>query len=95
MERRENEAEPVHCTPPIRNLGGATERKLKQELRMGLLDKIKGMASKNADKVSDGMDKAVDMAKDKTGGKFDGAIDKAADMAEDELLDGDQTEADS
>lgn len=48
---------------------------------MGFMDKIKGMASKNADKVNEGIEKAEDMVDDKTDGKFTGMVDKAGDAA--------------
>lgn len=44
---------------------------------MGLLDKIKGMLSGNADKVKGGLEKAGDMVDEKTGGKFTDNIDMA------------------
>ena len=44
---------------------------------MGLLDKVKGMLSGNADKVKGGLEKAGDMVDDKTGGKFTDKIDMA------------------
>jgi hypothetical protein len=48
---------------------------------MGLLDKIKGLLSGNADKIKGGLDKAGDMVDDKTGGKFEDKIDMATDKA--------------
>ena len=44
---------------------------------MGLLDKIKGMLSGNADKVKGGLEKAGDMVDEKTDGKFTDKIDMA------------------
>ena len=44
---------------------------------MGLLDKVKGMLSGNADKVKGGLEKAGDMVDEKTGGKFTDNIDMA------------------
>ncbi|MEE9415354.1 MAG: antitoxin [Acidimicrobiales bacterium] len=49
---------------------------------MGFLDKIKG----NSDKITDGLDKAGDMAKDKLGDKLGGHADKV-DMAVDKAKD--------
>lgn len=46
---------------------------------MGIFDKLKSMAGKNADAVKGGMDKATDMVNEKTGGKFEGQIDMAKD----------------
>lgn len=53
---------------------------------MGLLDKIKGMLSGNADKVKDGVDKAGDMIDEKTGGKYADKVDMAQDKVE-EIID--------
>lgn len=52
---------------------------------MGLLDKIKGMLSGNADKAKAGIDKAGDMIDDKTGGKFADKVDMAQEKAGDML----------
>ena len=59
---------------------------------MGLLDKIKGMLSGNADKVKDGIDKAGDMIDEKTGGKFGDKIDMAEEKIGD-VVDGMAEEA--
>ena len=61
---------------------------------MGFLDKAKGMLTKavddHGDKISDGLDKAADVADQKTGGKHQGTIDGASDQARNALdkLDG-------
>ena len=63
---------------------------------MGLLDKLKGLLSGNADKVKDGIDKAGDVIDEKTGGKFGDKIEmaeeKVGDMLDnvDEAGDGDE-----
>lgn len=56
---------------------------------MGLFDKVKNFASKNPDKVGQGVDKVGDMIDERTGGKHADKIDKAQDMAR-ERLTGDQ-----
>ena len=48
---------------------------------MGFLDKIKGLASKNADKVEMAIDKAGDIVDQKTQGKYAGQVDKAQEAA--------------
>lgn len=60
---------------------------------MGFLDKIKGLVSKNADKVEDGLDKAGDFAKDKLPDQHDAKVDSAVDKAKDlvDKVDGDET----
>ncbi|MET0525877.1 MAG: antitoxin [Nocardioides sp.] len=61
---------------------------------MGFLDKLRGRASdavdKHGEKISDGIDKAADVADKKTGGKHTDKIDSGADKAKDALdkLDG-------
>ena len=50
---------------------------------MGLLDKIKGALQGKGKQVSDGIDKAADVADDKTGGKYTEHIDSAAEKAKD------------
>lgn len=55
--------------------------------KMGLLDKVKGLIGKNADKVEGAIDKAADVADDKTGGKYSDKIDSGADKAKD-IVDG-------
>ncbi|MFZ2176042.1 MAG: antitoxin [Rhodococcus sp. (in: high G+C Gram-positive bacteria)] len=47
----------------------------------GLLGKGKEVASENADKVHDAIDKAADVADKKTSGKYSDKIDKAAEAA--------------
>jgi hypothetical protein len=58
---------------------------------MGFLDKIKGLAGKNADQIEDGLDKAADMAKDKLPDEHDDKVDSAVEKAKDlvESLEGD------
>lgn len=51
------------------------------------VDKAKDLASDNADKVKDGIDKGADFADEKTGGKFSGQIDTGAEKAKD-VVDG-------
>jgi len=48
---------------------------------MGFMDKAKDLASKNAEKVNEGIEKAEQMANEKTGGKFADHLDKAGEMA--------------
>jgi hypothetical protein len=48
---------------------------------MGFLDKIKNLASKNADKVETAIDKAGDIVDKKTQGKYASQVDKAQDAA--------------
>jgi hypothetical protein len=48
---------------------------------MGFLDKIKSLASKNADKVEMAIDKAGDIVDQKTQGKYAGQVDKAQEAA--------------
>lgn len=48
---------------------------------MGFLDKIKGLASQNADAVNSAIEKAGDVFDEKTDGKFKGAVDQAQEAA--------------
>ena len=48
---------------------------------MGFLDKVKSLASKNADKVDTAIDKAGDIVDQKTQGKYASQVDKAQDAA--------------
>jgi MT0933-like antitoxin protein len=48
---------------------------------MGFMDKVKGLVSKNADKVDMAIDKAGDIVDQKTQGKYAGQIDKVQDAA--------------
>ena len=48
---------------------------------MGFLDKIKSLASKNADKVEMAIDKAGDIVDQKTQGKYASQVDKVQDAA--------------
>ena len=48
---------------------------------MGFLDKVKGLVSKNADKVDTAIDKAGDIVDQKTQGKYSSQVDKAQDAA--------------
>jgi hypothetical protein len=43
---------------------------------MGFLDKVKGLVSKNADKVDTAIDKAGDLVDKKTQGKYTGHVNK-------------------
>ena len=52
---------------------------------MGLFDKVKNFASKNPDKVDQGVDKLGDMIDQRTGGKHADQVDKAQDMAREHL----------
>ena len=54
---------------------------------MSILDKAKGLLSKNSDKAKGGVDKAADVADDKTGGKHTEHIDGAAAKAKDAIDD--------
>ncbi len=46
---------------------------------MGFLDKLKNLASKNADKVETAIDKAGDIVDQKTQGKYADKVDKVQD----------------
>ena len=48
---------------------------------MGFLDKVKGLVSKNADKVDMAIDKAADIVDQKTQGKYAGQVSKVQDAA--------------
>ncbi|NNE12066.1 MAG: antitoxin [Ilumatobacter sp.] len=48
---------------------------------MGLMDKAKGLANKNKDKIADGVDKATDAVDAKTGGKHSDHLQKVDDAA--------------
>ncbi len=48
---------------------------------MGFLDKVKDLASKNADKVDAAVDKAGDFVDQKTQGKYAEQVDKVQDAA--------------
>ena len=48
---------------------------------MGFLDKIKDLASKNADKVDTAIEKAGDVVDKKTQGKYSGQVDKVQEAA--------------
>jgi MT0933-like antitoxin protein len=48
---------------------------------MGFLDKIKSLASKNADKVETAIDKAGDIVDQKTQGKYASQVSKVQDAA--------------
>ena len=48
---------------------------------MGFLDKVKDLASKNADKVDKVIDKAGDLVDKKTQGKYAGQVDKVQEAA--------------
>lgn len=48
---------------------------------MGFLDKVKGLVSKNADKVETAIDKAGDVVDQKTQGKYASQIDKVQEAA--------------
>ncbi len=48
---------------------------------MGFLDKVKSLASKNADKVDMAIDKAADIVDQKTQGKYAGQVDKVQEAA--------------
>ncbi|GGB37535.1 hypothetical protein GCM10011492_30360 [Flexivirga endophytica] len=50
-----------------------------------LVNKAKDFASKNPDKVRDGLDKAEDAISSKTGGKYDSQIHSAGDKVEQQL----------
>lgn len=49
---------------------------------MGFLDKLKGMANKNKDKVAGGVDKGTDVVDKRTGGKHTDNLQKADDAAD-------------
>ena len=48
---------------------------------MGLIDKVKDLLSKNADKVETAIDKAGDVVDQKTQGKYADKVDKVQDAA--------------
>jgi hypothetical protein len=48
---------------------------------MGFLDTVKGLVSKNADKVETAIDKAGDIVDQKTQGKYTSQVDKVAEAA--------------
>jgi len=48
---------------------------------MGFLDKVKGLVSKNADKVETAIDKAGDIVDQKTQGKYTSQVKKVQDAA--------------
>ena len=48
---------------------------------MGFLDKVKGVVSKNADKVETAIDKAGDIVDQKTQGKYTSQVNKVQDAA--------------
>jgi MT0933-like antitoxin protein len=48
---------------------------------MGFLDTVKGLVSKNADKVDTAIEKAGDIVDKKTGEKYKGAVDKVQEAA--------------
>jgi hypothetical protein len=48
---------------------------------MGFLDKVKGLLSRNADKVDTAIDKAADVVDQKTQGKYAQHVDKVQDAA--------------
>ena len=48
---------------------------------MGFLDKVKGLVSKNADKVETAIDKAGDIVDQKTQGKYASQVDKVQEAA--------------
>lgn len=52
---------------------------------MGFLDKVKNLASQNADKVDVAIEKVGDIVDQKTQGKFAEHVDKAQDAAKDAI----------
>jgi hypothetical protein len=48
---------------------------------MGILDKVKGLLSRNADKVDTAIDKAGDIVDQKTQGKYTSTVDKVQEAA--------------
>lgn len=52
---------------------------------MGFLDKVKNLASQNADKVDIAIEKVGDIVDQKTQGKFAEHVDKAQDAAKDAI----------
>jgi MT0933-like antitoxin protein len=45
------------------------------------LDKVKGLASQNADKVNEAIERVGDVVDEKTEGKFKGVVDQAQEAA--------------
>jgi MT0933-like antitoxin protein len=52
---------------------------------MGLLDKVKGLVGKNADKAKSTVDKAGDVVDDKTGGQYNDQIESGTEKAKDAI----------
>jgi hypothetical protein len=52
---------------------------------MGLLDKVKGMFSKNSGKADAAIDKGGDVVDQKTGSKYEAQVDKGQDAGKDAL----------
>ena len=78
---------------PASRLSAAHNRAIRnpKEPIMGLFDKVKKLAGDNADKISEGVDKATDIIDEKTGGKHTDKLDQV-DAKVDEVvqnLDGD------
>ena len=48
---------------------------------MGLIDKVRGLTGKHADKVEDAIDKVAEVVDDKTKGRYADQIDKGAEAA--------------
>jgi hypothetical protein len=48
---------------------------------IGFLDKVKGLASQNADKVNEAIERVGDVVDEKTEGKFKGVVDQAQEAA--------------
>jgi MT0933-like antitoxin protein len=55
----------------------------RQEVPMGLMDKVKGLFGQHADKAEGGIEKVGDFVDDKTQGKYAEHVDKAQDAAAD------------
>lgn len=53
---------------------------------MGLMDRLKGLVGGNRDKISEGVDKATDVADEKTGGSHSEQLQQVDEKAE-EVLD--------
>jgi hypothetical protein len=57
---------------------------------MGILDKVKGLLTRNADKVDRAIDKAGEFADSKTEGKYKDTVNKVQEAAKKAIDDGDK-----
>jgi uncharacterized protein YjbJ (UPF0337 family) len=57
---------------------------------MGILDKVKGLLTRNADKVHSAIDKAGEFVDSKTEGKYQDTVNKVQEAAKKAIDDGDK-----